>query len=65
MSTKNKPAHEIRYGTVKATIWANQTKENGIRYSVTPSRIYKNGGDWKQTDSFGRDDLLAASRALN
>jgi len=64
MTTKNKPAHEIRFGTIKATIWANETKENGTRYSVTPSRIYKVGDNWKQTDSFGRDDLLTTAKAL-
>lgn len=52
----NKPAHEIRLGRIKATIWANET-ENGTRYNVTFTRLYKDGDLWKDSDSFGRDDL--------
>ena len=54
--SKQKPAHEIRLGRIKATIWENET-ENGTRHNVTVSRIYKDGEEWKQTGSFGRDDL--------
>ncbi|MBX3180333.1 MAG: hypothetical protein KF886_23530 [Candidatus Hydrogenedentes bacterium] len=53
---KNRPAHEIRIGAVKAVIWANQS-ESGVYYNVNLSRIYKDGDDWKSTDSFRRDDL--------
>ena len=35
--TAQKPAHEIRLGRIKATIWANDT-ENGKRYNVTLTR---------------------------
>ena len=55
-STKQKPAHEIRLGTTKATIWPNQT-ERGVRYNVTFHRSYHDGKAWKDTQSFGRDDL--------
>ena len=55
--TKQRPVHEIRLGAVKATIWPNDTA-NGTRFNVTLHRIYKDASDqWKQTDSFGRDDL--------
>jgi len=55
--TKQRPVHEIRLGAVKATIWPNDTT-SGTRFNVTFHRIYKNSNDeWKQTDSFGRDDL--------
>ena len=55
-STKSKPAHEIRLGNVKATIWQNQS--DGInRYNVTFSRGYKADKVWKDSQSFGRDDL--------
>ena len=37
--SKQKPAHEIRLGRIKATIWENET-ENGTRHYVTVSRIY-------------------------
>jgi hypothetical protein len=53
---KQQPAHEIRLGAVKATIWENETA-SGKRYNVTVARLYKDGDRWKRTDGFGRDDL--------
>ena len=52
----NQPVHEIRMGRIKATIWANETS-SGIRHNVSIVRIYKDGDEWNQTNSFGRDDL--------
>ena len=56
MNPKNKPVHNVRLGAIKAAIWANSTPK-GIRHSVTLTRLYKDGKDWKYSDSFGRDDL--------
>ena len=61
---KQKPVHEIRLGSIKAAIWQNQT-ENGTRYNVTVARIYKDGEQWKSTDSFGRDDLLLLGKVVD
>ena len=60
---KDKPAHEVRIGAVKAAIWRNDTS-NGVRYNTTFSRLYKDKEDdqWKSTDSFGRDDLLVLAK---
>jgi len=55
---KNKPVHEIRMGRIKATIWHNETEGGSSRHNVQIRRIYKDGEEWKQSDSFGRDDLL-------
>jgi hypothetical protein len=55
--TTNKPIHEIRVNGIRATIWANHT-EKGVRYNTTFERSYKDGEDWKNTDSYGREDLL-------
>jgi hypothetical protein len=63
-SSKQKPAHEIRLGRIKATIWENET-ENGTRHNVTVSRIYKDGEEWKQTGSFGRDDLPLVAKVVD
>jgi hypothetical protein len=51
-----KPIHEIRLGRIKAAIWQNET-DKGFRYNVTFGRLFKDGETWKQTESFGRDDL--------
>lgn len=61
---KQKPVHEVQYGSIKAAIWKNQT-EHGIRYNVTLTRLYRKDEQWKTTDSLGRDDLLVAAKALN
>ncbi len=53
---KVRPVHEIRLGRIKAAIWQNQT-EAGLRHNVTFSRLYKEGNDWRNSTSFGRDDL--------
>ena len=53
---KVRPVHEIRLGRIRAAIWLNET-QNGARHNVTLSRLYKDGDQWKDSGSFGRDDL--------
>lgn len=62
--SNRQPVHEIRLGAIKATIWENETN-NGIRYNVNLHRLYKDGDDWKQTESFGRDDLLTVAKVVD
>ncbi|MDZ4405305.1 hypothetical protein [Prosthecobacter sp.] len=59
----NKPAHEIKNGAVKVTIWSNED-QGKTRYSVTVSRSYKSGEDWKQTTSFFKSHLSKLTAAL-
>ena len=61
---KDKPAHEVRLGAIKAAIWKNDT-QSGVRYNVTFSRLYKDGDEWKSTESFGRDDLLVLAKVAD
>lgn len=61
---KQRPAHEVRLGRIKATIWANQN-DNGTWYNVTLSRSYKDGDEWKSSSSFGRDELLTVAEAAD
>jgi len=63
-NAKVRPVHEIRLGRVKAAIWENET-QNGIRHNVTVSRLYKDGDQWKDTSSFGRDDLPLVSKVVD
>ena len=58
-----KPAHEIRNGGVKVTIWLNED-QGKTRYSATVSRSYKAGEEWKQTTSFHKSHLSKLSAAL-
>ena len=62
--TKTRPVHEVRLGRIRAAIWANET-QNGMRHNVTLSRIYKDGEDWKDSTSFGRDDLPLVAKVLD
>ena len=57
----NRPAHEVRVGLVRATIWANDTKQ-GLKYNVTLARLYQSGDTWKSSGSFGLRDLADVTR---
>ena len=59
-----KPVEEVRIGRVKATVWCNGTDEQP-RYNVTFSRLYKEGDEWKSTQSFGRNDLLVLAKVAD
>ena len=64
---RTRPVHSVRLRNVRAAIWANDT-EVGVRYNTTVSRIYKDardGDQWKNSDSFGRDDLLLLAKVLD
>ena len=61
---RQRPAHELRLGSIKATIWKNDTAA-GVRYNATLSRLYKEGDQWKSTESFGRDDLLVVAKVTD
>jgi hypothetical protein len=64
MTDKRKPAHKIRSGALTVTIWKNDS-DKGTWYSVTPSRSYKKGDTWSDSDSFGQDDLLRLAKMLH
>src|ERR1700733_9362610 len=61
---KQRPAHEIRLGRIRAAIWENQG-DNGAWYNVTLSRNYKDGDEWKSSASFGRDELLTLAKVAD
>jgi hypothetical protein len=46
---------------IRAAIWENGT-QNGTRHNVTVSRLWKDGDQWKDSTSFGRDDLLSLAK---
>lgn len=61
---KTRPVHEVRLGRIRAAIWKNST-ENGSRFNVTIARLYKDGDQWKDSTSFGRDDLPLVQKVLD
>ena len=38
---------------------------DGIRYSTTIVRLYRNGDHWKESSRFGRDDIPVVRLALD
>ena len=56
----NKPVKVIRLRGVSASIFANHGKSDGrdiTFHKVSIQRSYKDGEEWKETTSFGRNDL--------
>ena len=60
---KNRP-HQIRMGKVVASIWKNEG-ENGARYNLTVSKLYKQGEKWESTANFSRDDLPLLAKVVD
>jgi len=52
-----RPVHEVRLGRIRAAVWENETQNGSPRHNVTFSRLYRDGEKWKDSTSFGRDDL--------
>ena len=61
---KQQPVHEIRLGAVKAAIWENETSV-GVLHNVTVCRLYKEAEEWRNTESFGRDDLPLVAKVVD
>ena len=67
---KDRPVKVVRVKNVRANIWANRLESGAIVYNVTFDRLWKENdevdgqgqvtkkGEWKQSASFGKDDLL-------
>ncbi len=59
------PAHKIRIGNLSVTIWRN-VSDKGTWYTAEPVRSYKKGDEtWKETKSFGFDDLMTMAKLLD
>jgi len=55
--TSNAPVHTIRVNGIRASIWKNET-DKGPRYNTTFERSYRDGESWKNSENYGREDLL-------
>ena len=65
METKErKPVHEIRFGLIKAQIWCAKTRA-GDRHNVTLTRLFRDGDVWRESNHFGRDDLLLVAKVID
>jgi hypothetical protein len=57
----NRPVANFRLGRIRVSIWKNHSATQGVWFSFTLSRTYKDpkSGQYKSASSFGVDDLLA------
>lgn len=53
---RHAPIHEIQYGSVRASIWANGP-DHGSKHHVTFRRLYKDGDAIKEAAGFRTLDL--------
>ena len=61
-----RPTATVRIETVKAAIWENKKNGERARYNVTFSKRYRDAeGQWKTTQSFGRNDLLVLAKVAD
>ena len=59
----NKPAHALRYGAVQAAIWENSSDSLKTTYfSVSLSRQFKSGEEWKESRTFLKSDLPTVAK---
>jgi hypothetical protein len=61
---ETRPVHTIRHRSIKASIWRNATGKGPV-YNVVVVRGYKDGEEWKDSHSFGYDDLPIVAKLLN
>jgi predicted NAD-dependent protein-ADP-ribosyltransferase YbiA (DUF1768 family) len=58
-----RPIDEVRFGRCKVVVWLNKT-QNGDMLNFVPTRLYRDGEEWKESNSFGVAELLPLAEAL-
>jgi hypothetical protein len=59
----NVPVATLRNRRIKAAIWENHSPK-GVFYSVTVVRSFKEGEKWRDSHSFGHNELLIAAKLM-
>ena len=71
---KERPVRVVRIRNVRGNVWANKTQDGSLIYNVTIDRLWKDddelgqggevlkAGEWHQSPSFGKDDLLLVGK---
>jgi hypothetical protein len=62
-SQRNGPVFNCRHRALRAAVWRNET-ETGPMFNTTVTRSYKDGDEWKESGSFGFDDVLIVAELL-
>lgn len=64
--TKQRPTRTIKFGSVQIAIWRNLTDDGREVFNATIERLYfdEKTQQWESSHSFGRRDMLEASKAF-
>lgn len=60
---QNEPVKRFRIGLVTAAVWKNKPGDT-VFYNVTLQARYKDGEEWKDSNSLSTDQLLNAAKVL-
>ena len=64
-ATPTKPVKSLRHRGVTASVFLNKSDDGKTSFhKVSLQRSYKQGDEWKTTNSFGRDDLPIVSHLM-
>ena len=58
------PVKKIKIGGIEVAVWENTSKEGNKFFTTTMERNYKDGEDWKKTNSLRVNDLPKVILAL-
>lgn len=64
----SKPEKRLRCGPISASIWAQGKTVNGEMvkfYSINIDKAFKDGEEWKHTNSFATEDLPKVALVAN
>lgn len=59
-----KPIKSVKIGGIEVAIWENFSRDGKKFFTTTLERNYKDGEDWKKTNSLRNNDLPKAILAL-
>ncbi len=60
-----KPIEKIKLGNIQATIWENQGANGNSWFNVVVTRTYRDGDEYKDSNSFRHQDLPVVSKAMD
>ena len=64
----SRPEKKFKCGPISASIWAeDKTVESGVIkfHSINITKVYKDGDEWKHTNSFNTEDLPKVALVAN
>jgi hypothetical protein len=60
----NKPVKKVSAHGVTVSVWENEGKNDSKYHTVSIQRSYKDGDEWKNTETLRMNDVPAAVAAL-